>query len=402
MIFSPFRAERIRLLRRLGCAVLAVTAVSPMALGQGYGAIQAVRQRVSGLQGGPGAPPVGSPPGEQPLGSPVAPPAKLDTTYVSPTASALAVIRPAQIVTSPAAQMLPVEVVTAAGRAFLGMDPADVDEVILFVDPSGPTGMEHGVVFKFNKPFRAVNIPPSFRGAATLSEFNGKKYLKAASPTQMSFYGPNNTTMIVANDDLLRKVVSAAGQPKSGGIIDLLQDVPGGNDCFAFVDFSSLNKLPMVQAMFPMVLAQAKAPPEAKQIIDSISAIELRLNLLTRGPVSLVAHFNDEAGAQQVEALLEAKKPALAEKLSGESPPGGNPIMQAQTQWRDRMIQKYWPQRSGADISFHIDADDPLQPQLLGIAIGAGLSSKSATGTKPGSQLTPPEGATPSATPAPQ
>ena len=63
-------------------------------------------------------------------------------------------------------------------------------------------------------------------------------------------------------------------------------------------------------------------------------------------------------------------------KLFGDIPQTGDPISQAREQWHDRMMQKYWPQVSGSDIKFHIDGDDPLQQQLLGMATGAGLYAK--------------------------
>jgi hypothetical protein len=219
-------------------------------------------------------------------------------------------------------------------------------------------------------------LPQSLVMGTKLSEFNGKKYLEAAAPGRMSFYGTDNKTLIMASDALLKKVVQGAGQPKSGGILDRVRDIPAGNDFLAVVDVAALRNHPMVQAMLPMMLAQAQAPPEAKQMIDSLNLIEIQANLVSRGPVSLLLHFNDDASAQQFATHIEAKKGEVAAKLFGEIPQTGDPISQARGQWRDRMMQKYWPQPSGPDVKFHIDADDPLQPQLLGIAVGAGAYAK--------------------------
>src|SRR4051794_26550335 len=60
----------------------------------------------------------------QPAGQPkaTAPTGTIDTTYVTPGAVAMAVLRPSQLMKSKAGEMLPLEVATAAGLKFLGID----------------------------------------------------------------------------------------------------------------------------------------------------------------------------------------------------------------------------------------------------------------------------------------
>jgi hypothetical protein len=73
----------------------------------------------------------------------------IDTTYVSPNAIAIVVLRPAQIMTAPMAELLPTEVATAAGLKYLGFDPSDVEEVSAFVDQINPAApIEYGLVVK--------------------------------------------------------------------------------------------------------------------------------------------------------------------------------------------------------------------------------------------------------------
>jgi hypothetical protein len=362
--------------RRLLCIVLIfvmATAPSVSVVAQGFGAVQAVRQRVSGLEGGPEAPPGESPPApgpsssEQPI-SPGAMAGKLDTRYVPSTASALLVIRPAQMITAPIAQMLPVEVASAAGRQYLGIDPVDVDEVVIFGDVSNPIAPAYGAAVKFNKPFRAVALPQNVRPMVQLAEFNGKKYLQSSHPLMPSFYGPDNKTLLLAPDTVLRKMVETSGQPKSGQLLDRVREVPAGSDLYLAVDVASLRGL------VPMLMGQAHItmPPEAMQMLESTAALELTLNLVSRGPVSLVIQCNDEAAAQQIEMFLAAAKQNMAAAPPGEQPAGDNPIAQAMTQFRERISQRFQPQRNGASITFlNITAEDPLQPQLFGMVVGA-------------------------------
>src|SRR5262245_11091668 len=74
---------------------------------------------------------------------------KIDTTYVTPSAVMMAVLRPAQLMKSKAGEMLPVEVATAAGIKYLGIDPASVEEVTCFVDPSNPMVPNYAFTLEF-------------------------------------------------------------------------------------------------------------------------------------------------------------------------------------------------------------------------------------------------------------
>jgi hypothetical protein len=287
--------------------------------------------------------------------------------------------------TSPAMQFLPTEVATAGGRQYLGVDPADVDEVVAFYDTSNPLVQAYGVTVKFNKPFRAVNIPQHARATATLSEFNGKKYLQCMTPPWPSFYGPNNKTLVMAPDAILRQIIPASTEPKTGPLLDRLRDVPAGSDVYAAVNVASLRGL------LPIIMGSAgqAIPKEVNALLEGITAAELTLNLATRGPISMVVHCNDEAAAQQLEMFLlairqnavaptpDALRDVRGQPLPGAEQPGaGQPgandwIKQAMLQYQERMNQRYQPQRNGASVTLvRIEADDPIQPQLLGMVIG--------------------------------
>ena len=362
----------------LGLLVIAVPSAAVMA----QGAVQAVRQRVSGLDQGPEGQPAGpaAPPGVPPTDPAYTGPTagKLDTTYVASTASILIVLRPAQIMTAPIAQVLPTELATNAGRQYLGIDPADVDELVAFGDFANPMAPKFGFTFKFNKPFRAASLPEQIRPMAKLADFNGKKYLQSAHPMFPSFYGADNKTMIVAPDAVLRSLIEASKQPKSGTLLDRVREVPAGSDLFLAVDVASLR------GVVQMGLAQAKQtmPPEAKVMLDSIAGVELTANIVSRGPVSLVLHCNDDAAAQQVEMALAAARQGQAAGPGSPVEQSGpdSPLKQSLAQFRERMMQRYLqPQRNGASITcFNMTADDPMQQQLVGVVWGAVLGAKGA------------------------
>jgi hypothetical protein len=301
----------------------------------------------------------------------------IDTTYVSSGAIGIVVVRPAQIMTAPEAELLPTEVATAAGLKYLGFDPADVEEVIAFVDQINPMAPpEYGLVIKFTKPFRGSSIAPQIRQHAQLGDLAGRKYLQSQHPMLPSFYGPNNQTLIVAPDATLRRLVEAAGKSQSGPIIDRVKNVSGGNDLYAAIDIESLRPL----IMMGLAQAQGKVPPDLQPLLEVpnlLSAAELTFNL-SGAPISLVAHANDEADAQKLEALMAEANRKSQEQLKAQFAQyamSEDPVERALAQYMERVSgtwsERFAPQREGASlVYFRTDADDSSQQkQLLNVAV---------------------------------
>lgn len=391
-------------------AALLASTLTAQAIAQGLGASQAVRGRALGIAPSPETPPETPPPMPEPPPTPETPsasdpsyashgavPGKLDTTYVSQNAIALVVIRPAQFVTAPVAQLLPIDAIKAAAQKQIGADLADIDEIVMFGELANPMSPGYGMTFKFNKPFRATSIPEGLRVGTTLSDFNGKKYLQGNGPGTHSFYGPNNKTLIVAPDAVLRQVVQSSAGPKSGPLLERVRDVPSGSDLYVFVDLTTIGQmLPMLAAMGGQAI-----PPQATTALTKVSSVELTLNLVTRGPVAFVLHCKDEAAAQEIEAMMNAASAAASSSPSPSPEAAPGPLAglaDIKTLFNERLKQKFQPQRNGSDIGFRIEADDPLQPQLFGILLGMAMAQESTPATGEMPMLpgeVPPSGETP-------
>jgi hypothetical protein len=291
----------------------------------------------------------------------------IDTSYVSPTAMAVLAIRPAQIMNTPMAQLLPIELFTA----YFGFDPSGVEEVVAFVDPInlvGPT--TYGVTFKFTAPFRATSIGREWRAQAQLSEFAGKRYLQGREANSLSFFGPNNRTLLVAPDATLRRLVETKDQPKAGALIDRLRAVPAGNDLYLLIDIAPLR--PFAQMGIDQAKASGRIPPPLQKYADVpqlVSAAELTFNLSEAGPMALVLHAADEAAAGQLESLLvDAAEAGENSRFGYES--AGNPLAQAVTQYTQRVSQPFRPQRVGNSVTmFHLDSQNPARQQLASVAV---------------------------------
>src|SRR4051794_9895049 len=360
------RVGQFQRVLRFAFAMAIATGSSISALAQTNAAAMAVRQRVEGLQPvGPESPQPqaapGLPPGQV---APTGPAGKIDTRYISPNAAAVIVIRPAQLLTAPIAQMLPVELVVAA----VGFDPAEIEEIVAFADP--PTaGLSYGVTFKFKNPIRASSIPLERRSHVQLAELGGKKYLRSTNPILYSLYAPNNRTLVAAPDGALQQLVATAAQPKSAPMMDRIRDVAAGSDLYVNIDLTSLCPfLPMVMASVP-----PRAPPNVKQQLEAvnlISAVELTLNISNPAPSSFVARCTDEAAAQKIEAIVQEAKQKAAGGTQTEQPGTTSPASQAIARYRDRLLQLFPMQREGANFTFfRVDGQNLSQQQFVSAVV---------------------------------
>jgi type II secretory pathway pseudopilin PulG len=276
------------------------------------------------------------------------------------------------------AEFLPTEVATAAGMQYLGIDPATVDEVVAFADASNPSEPGFGLTFKFNQPFRGSAIPPQFRAHAQLGELAGKKYLQSQHPMMPSFYGPNNRTLVVAPDAMLKRLLESRSDPKSGPLVDRLRKVSAGSDLYAGVHVASLR--PFIQMGLMQAQSMDQIPPDAQPFVDAINlvdAAELTLTLSSQGPISLVVHANDEAAAQQIETLLTQAAAKSQEQMRAQlakSAASEDPVERAFAQYVERVSgpwsQRFMPSREAASLTFfHFENSSSPQQQYVTVAV---------------------------------
>jgi prepilin-type processing-associated H-X9-DG protein len=268
---------------------------------------------------------------------------KIDLTYVNPGAAAILVVRPRQLLTSPVMQMLPVEVASAAGLTYLGFDPVEVEEVVVFAQPPLAGPPEYGVTLRFTKPFDMANLKEPVTAGTEPAELNGRTMLQNANPMLGSTYMPDDHTLLFAPDATIRRLVATMAEPKAGPLVDRVGKVVGGSDVYLAVDVATLR--PMLTPMIQMAVAQSGAPlPEELQQLTSapnlISAAELVVNLSTPQPSSLVVHPNDKKAADSLERMVSSVvklQQRQAEQAIAKFQASDDPIEHAFGEYMERM-----------------------------------------------------------------
>jgi type II secretory pathway pseudopilin PulG len=311
---------------------------------------------------------------------PAATSGKIDTTYVTSTAVVMAVLRPAQLMKSKAGEMLPVEVATAAGMTYLGINPANVEEVTFFVDPSNPMVPNYAFTLKFAGPQAALKLPNEIRGHTRPDKLNGIDYFKSQSAELPSFYQPDKNTLIIAPDATLRMLVENPQKNKSGPLIDRVQKVAAGSDLYVAFDIATTQ--PFIQ----MGLMGEELPAQVKPFaatIPLLSAAELTVNLSRPAPTELVVHANDAESADRVMSLLKEGVEKAREQLRDDLAPqreSEDPIERAFAQYMERIsgewAEPFMPMRDGARLTiFHFENSGSPQQQFVTMAVvGVGVA----------------------------
>jgi hypothetical protein len=303
---------------------------------------------------------------------------KLDLTHVSPQAVVVATLRPRQFLTSSAAALMPVEVASAAGLEYLGNDPVDVDEVTVFSELPLGGPPNYGIVLKFSRPFAMESIPERLRAHTKPGTPGERPYLESTQPVLPSIFMPDDRTLVIAPDLLLRRLVNRTPSGVAGKLVERLRDVPAGDDLYLACDLAAFRPL------IALGIASApKIPDEVKPYVDMpnlIDSAELSLNLTHDAVSQLIVHANDEASAEkllsQAKAAGEMWQDKFSEQMRQEvvkNPEMQGPIGDAYLKYLDRIrhAPPLWQmERAGSDISlFHFRPGNSPQQQLVMVAV---------------------------------
>jgi uncharacterized protein DUF1559 len=298
---------------------------------------------------------------------------KLDLSYVSPQAVLVAVLRPRALLTSTAAAAFPVEVASAAGLEYLGIDPANIDQLTIYGESKSGT-LNYGVVARCSSLVDLSRIPERLKSHTKQVMLNDKPYLESQQRGLPSYYSPDDHTLLVGPDLMLRRAVDPDPDARPGWLVNQIREVPGGDDFYLACDAVAL------QAMIASRLSgNRELPPELKPFIEMlklVSSVDLTLNLTHDGVSQLIVHAKDETSAERLLPLINAAveqfpgKPTTELRdaiVTNSMLPG--PIAEAALKYLDRMGPTSQPhgnvQQTGSDISlFHIrSSEGPEQRQ---------------------------------------
>ncbi len=297
-----------------------------------------------------------------------------DLGYITPNAMVAIVAHPRRVLTAPSMEMMPLEVVSAAGRKELGIEPADVERVLLVVEApvAGPPGV--GVVVQFAKPYRLDEIKVPGNARLEESKLEGRLYRQPQHPMGLGMYMPDDRTLIVAQDGMLRGMLANHKAPKAGTLSQLASKTDMAGDLTALVVVEGIR--PMLNAQ----LAHAPLPPPlapVKQLPNLIDAAKIQLSITGKTGASLTVLAPSDAAAEELEGivkqLMQFGQQMLLAQMMSEMGSSDDPVEQAGAEYAQRIIRHmfevFQPTREGNKLVLSQEAQAGNQVVVIGVLV---------------------------------
>ena len=267
------------------------------------------------------------------------------TRFVLPYSSAIASLRPRQLLTCETAKMLPVEIVQAACLKELGFDPLLVEQVLVSAIPSLAGPPSYAASIELTEKIDLSQLSMKLVAHTAPGTRDGQTYLQSQDPQLPSFFWVADTTLLVAPDHVLNQLLSA--KPRQPDAFASSWTACAQDDFALLVNIGGLR--PLIQLGLSQVAANV--PDEFKQFLELPNHLErarLRVSFSGAGPVELSLAAKDATAANRVEELIDEgmsiyrKQAALqASKLQQSEDPveqaTGRYIMRTMPAWSEQL-----------------------------------------------------------------
>jgi type II secretory pathway pseudopilin PulG len=287
-------------------------------------------------------------------------------------AIAAMVASPKSMAAKPEMEMMPREIVTAAGLKELGFDPMEIESLIGFIQlPQDGMPPGFGLMLKSASAFDQAAAMPQLAQGTVPGMIAGRKFMQAPQPFMPSLLYLDSKTLIIAPEATLVQMLEANG--KEGALQKRLAAIPANYDLSAVLLFDSLR--PLVKAELdnvplPPVFSAFKALP------DHIAAIELQVTMT--GGVRLMAQApNAESGAELERLLGQAMEivKGMITQQAAQLAASEDPVEQATAKYSQRMmttmLKMLEPKRDGdrLTISMSNESGALMGPATMGVGV---------------------------------
>ena len=286
---------------------------------------------------------------------------RIDLTFVTTEAFAAVIVHPRTVLTMPNMEMLPLEILSAVGQRDFGVDPTNIEQVILIIEPpQGPGPPPIGAVARFAKPYDRDSVLPKILRDSEADSRGDKTYQRAAHPSLPSVHFPNDRTIVAAPEEMLLRMI--AQEHDESPLRKLLANTASTEHAHVIVSVdavrnltkAALDSLPPLPRPFVEFL---KAP-------DYISWAEYRLSLQNAMKNELTLNATDAKAAVELEKLikqgLDMGKQAMMAEMTKNMPASDDPVEQATGKYAKRMItlvfDSFQPARNDTKVSISMNA----------------------------------------------
>ncbi len=206
-------------------------------------------------------------------------------------------LRPKQLAAGERMQLAPLEVVTAAGLEYVGIDPLQIERADLLVGFPGPAGPQGGLVVQLAQAFDIQNINAQLLDGQGLQRDGDLEFLSDPSG-ELIIHQLDPQTVVVGTKIFAKQMLVQRRQP--GQIASLIGQVKTEQDILAIVSVSTLQPLVIGMLDRPLRELPDSMQQDITAIIQATSFAALGLNLASEERVQLVL---SGGGIQQTDVI---------------------------------------------------------------------------------------------------
>jgi hypothetical protein len=298
-----------------------------------------------------------------------------DIDYVPPHAIAAALAFPKRLLSAPEMQLLPLEVISAAGQKELGFDPLDVEHVLVFATFPTPAGQfDWAAVLRLSKLLDPRQLFPNIGPFEEAKA--GDKVFHLSKRSEIPAWYATEQTVIVGTRPLMESILTG-----SGGASPLVTALKQAD---VTPDVQVMVSLEMLRPVINLGLRQLPPMPDPLadflRIPQLVNTVTLKARLGTGVKYELILRAPNAEAAGELETLLQKAidvagqyvRQNLAIPLDAD-----DPVAQASRRYIDRLLDAVaitlQPTRDGDRVSLAIAADSGLATtgMLVGLLLPA-------------------------------
>ena len=132
---------------------------------------------------------------------------KLSSEHIPDDAIVAVFLSPSKIMSSPEWELMPTEVIQAAGIEYVGIDPMDIDDVQVVVGMPGPAGPQAGAVIRFSKDYKISDLNPKISSELEQQEVEGISVYRSQQPPVIQLHQPDARSLFVCGGGYLKPML---------------------------------------------------------------------------------------------------------------------------------------------------------------------------------------------------